>query len=339
MHRRGERALDVLDQILRSLRLNGGVITDATFTGDYCVQAEFTPEKCAPFFPMPDHLIGYHYVRSGQTVVEVDGLPPVQVSDGEVVILPRNDRHVLSNRPGLPAARAEDVTVVTADGLHRLELGTAGPQTQVWCGFLGTAHSSAHPLLESLPPLLKIDLSDGQAQWLDSSMRFVAHERPNSEMVARLAELFIGQAIREYIDGLPDGAEGWLAGLRDPSVARALDIIHNRYAEELDVENLAREVGVSRSVLGERFAELIGEPPMRYCARWRMRVASVLLREGRDSTANIAYSVGFNSEAAFNRAFKREFGEPPATWRRKAEALEAARMEELGQARREMVAS
>jgi AraC-like DNA-binding protein len=324
--------VDVLDQILSSLRLNGGVITDATFTGDYCVQAEFTPEKCAPFFPMPEHLIGYHYVRSGKTTVEVDGLPPMEVSDGEVVILPRNARHVLASEPGLEPARVEDVTVVTADGLHRIELGSPGPETQVWCGFLGTAHSSAHPLLESLPPMLKIDLSDGQAQWLDSSMRFVAHERPSSEMVARLAELFIGQAIREYVEELPDGAEGWLAGLRDPSVAKALDIIHNRYAEELDVETLAREVGVSRSVLGERFAELIGEPPMRYCARWRMRIASVLLREGRDSTANIAYSVGFNSEEAFNRAFKREFGEPPATWRRKVEALDAERMEELKRA-------
>ena len=97
---------------------------------------------------------------------------------------------------------------------------------------------------------------------------------------------------------------------------KALSIIHSRYAEELDVEGLAREAGVSRTVLGERFAELLGEPPMRYCARWRMRIAANMLRDGKQNTANIAYSVGFNSEAAFNRAFKREYGEPPATWRR-----------------------
>ena len=144
-------------------------------------------------------------------------------------------------------------------------------------------------------------------------------------MVARLAELFVAQAMREYVERLPAGAKGWLRGLADPAVSKALSIIHTRYAEELDVEGLAREAGVSRTVLGERFAELIGEPPMRYCARWRMRIAANMLRDGKQNTANIAYSVGFNSEAAFNRAFKREYGEPPATWRRRIEAEEQAR--------------
>ena len=118
---------------------------------------------------------------------------------------------------------------------------------------------------------------------------------------------------------------GWLAGLADPAVSKALSIIHHRYAEDLEVEELAREVGVSRSVLGERFTELIGEPPMRYCARWRMRIAANMLREGKENTAGIAYAVGFNSEAAFNRAFKREFGVPPATWRRQIEEEERAK--------------
>ena len=148
-------------------------------------------------------------------------------------------------------------------------------------------------------------------------MRFLAEQQPSSEVVARLAELFVTQAVREYVERLPTGAKGWLRGLADPAVSRALSIIHTRYSEELDVELLARGAGVSRTVLGERFAELLGQPPMRYCAQWRMRVASNLLRDGKENTANIAYSVGFNSEAAFNRAFKREFGEPPATWQRK----------------------
>ena len=128
------------------------------------------------------------------------------------------------------------------------------------------------------------------------------------------------QAIREYVERLPPEPSGWLRGLADPAVSKALSIIHSRYAEDLDVEGLAREAGVSRTVLGERFAELLGEPPMRYCARWRMRIAANMLRDGKQNTANIAYAVGFNSEAAFNRAFKREYGEPPATWRRRVEA-------------------
>ena len=119
-------------------------------------------------------------------------------------------------------------------------------------------------------------------------------------------------------------AKGWLARASRPGGVKALSIIHTRYAEDLDVEELAREAGVSRTVLGERFTELMGEPPMRYCAGWRMRVAANMLRDGKENTANVAYSVGFNSEAAFNRAFKREFGEPPATWRRQVEAEEQA---------------
>ena len=203
------------------------------------------------------------------------------------------------------------------------------PKSEVWCGFLATAKSSEHPLFDALPPLLTLNVASGEAKWLESSMRFLAEQQPSSEVVSRLAELFVGQAVREYIERLPAGATGWLRGLADPAVSRALSIIHNRYAEELDVEMLAREAGVSRTVLGERFTELLGEPPMRYCARWRMRIAANMLRDGKQSTANIAYSVGFNSEAAFNRAFKREYGEPPATWRRQFEA-EALAHEQSG---------
>ena len=316
--------VDVLTDILASLRLTGGVITDAQFTGDFCLRAEFTPEECAPFFPMPETLIGYHYLRSGTAVVQVEGVPPVTLRAGEAVILPRNHPHTLASRTGLPPADAADVTVVTADGLHRISVGTDGPPTEFWCGFLGTAKDSAHPLLDALPPLLVVDIKDAQEEWLEASLRFLAKQVPSSDVVSRLAESFIAQAIRQYVEQLPQGEGGWLAGLRDPAVAKALAIIHARYAEELEVEELAREVGVSRSVLGERFTELLGEPPMRYCAGWRMRIAANMLREGKQNTANIAYAVGFNSEAAFNRAFKREFGEPPATWRRRVEAKERA---------------
>lgn len=312
--------MDVLTEVLGSLRLTGGVITDAHFTGEFCVQAEFTPEKCAPFFPMADRMISYHYVRSGKAVVEVRGVPAVTVRAGEIVILPRNDPHVVASREGLRPASIDELTIVTTDGLHHLAAGTEGPVTEIWCGFLGTARDGTHPLLDALPPLLTLDVDGGQETWLDASMRFLAKERPPPETVARLAELFIAQAIREYVVKLPASSKGWLRGLTDPAVSKALSVIHTRYAEDFDVETLAREAGVSRTVLGERFVELLGEPPMRYCARWRMRVAANMLRDGNESTANIAYTVGFGSEAAFNRAFKREYGEPPATWRRTAEA-------------------
>jgi pimeloyl-ACP methyl ester carboxylesterase/AraC-like DNA-binding protein len=317
--------LDVLDEILGSLRLTGGVVIDAEFSGDYCVRAQFGPNHCAPFFPNPDRLISYHYVRSGTTVIEVDGLRPVTLAPGTIAILPRNDAHVLASEPGLPPADVAAISWVTAEGVHRITSGTEGPKTDVWCGFLGTSKTSVHPLLDALPPLLTLDASGGEAQWLDSSMRFLAEQNPSAEVVARLAELFLSQAIRDYVEALPPGSTGWLRGLADPAVSKALSMIHERYPEELDVEGLAREAGVSRTILGERFVELLGEPPMRYCARWRMRMAANMLREGKQNSANIAYAVGFGSEAAFNRAFKREYGEPPATWRRKIEVEEQAR--------------
>src|SRR3954471_8807567 len=288
--------MDVLDDILGSLRLSGGVVIDGEFSGDFCVNAEFGPGHFEPFFPVPEKLLSYHYVRSGQVVVEVDGMAPVTLEAGDVAILPRNDRHRLASRPGLPPADASAISRVTADGVHRVTTGTDGPRAEVWCGFLATAKDSEHPLLEALPALLTLDISSGEVEWLESSLRFLAEQQPSAEVVARLAELFVTQAVRDYVERLPAGAKGWLRGLADPAVSRALAVIHSRYAEELDVEMLAREAGVSRTVLGERFTELLGQPPMRYCAQWRMRVASNMLRDGKQNSANVAYAVGFNSE-------------------------------------------
>ena len=324
--------MDVLDDILSSLRLRGGVVVDGEFSGDFCVPAEFTPGHFEPFFPVPDKLISYHYVRSGKLVVEVDGMAPVTLEAGSIAIIPRNDPHRLASRAGLRPADASEISKVTAEGVHKVCSGTDGAKAEVWCGFLETANTSAHPLLDALPPLLTLKIVGSEAEWLDTSMRFLAEQQPSPEVVAKLAELFLTQAVREYVEHLPYGASGWLRGLTDPAVSKALSIIHSRYAEELDVEGLAREAGVSRTVLGEKFAELIGEPPMRYCARWRMRMAANMLRDGKQNASNVAYSVGFNSEAAFTRAFKREFGEPPATWRRQVEeeAKERAELAHTG---------
>src|SRR5215208_1979002 len=130
--------MDVLDDILSSLRLTGGVVIDGEFRGDFCVQAQFTPDHCAPFFPMPETLISYHYVRSGRLILEIDGQAPVSLDAGAVVILPRNDPHLLASRTGLPPADVSEVSWTTVDGVHRVSNGTGGPKTEVWCGFLGT---------------------------------------------------------------------------------------------------------------------------------------------------------------------------------------------------------
>src|SRR3954454_13725283 len=204
---RGGAVMDVVDDILSSLKLTGGVVIDGEFSGDYCVLAQFTPDHYAPFFPAPEALISYHYVRSGRMVVEVEGLPPKVVEAGGIAILPRNDPHLLASRTGLKPAVASEIGWITAEGVHRVKSGTDGPKSEVWCGFLGTAKSSVHPLLDALPPLLTLDACGGEAQWLDSSMRFLAEEHPSPEVVARLAELFLAQAIRDYVEELPPGSK------------------------------------------------------------------------------------------------------------------------------------
>src|SRR5205085_3147468 len=182
----GGHRMDVLDEILGSLRLTGGVVIDGSFSGEFCVLAQFTPGHFEPFFPAPETLISYHYVRSGRLIVEVAGMAPVALEAGGIAILPRNDPHTLASRPGLPPADVSEISRITAEGVHRVSSGTDGPMADVWCGFLGTAKSSEHPLLDALPPLLTLDLRGGEAQWLDSSMRFLAEQQPSSEVVARL---------------------------------------------------------------------------------------------------------------------------------------------------------
>lgn len=324
--------LDVLTDILASLRLTGGVVIDAETHGDFCLLSRFRDEDCERFQVRANELIAYHYIRSGSLYASVDGEPPIKAKCGDIILLPRNDVHYLYSRPGLAPVDSHDLIEQEGDGPAKILIDHGGEGVEIYCGFLGVS-TEHHPLLDSLPSMLKLDGGDDlQDDWIETSMRLLNEGANSPDLIARVAELFFAEAIRRYMDRMPRGEGGWLAGLKDPTVAKALSVIHSRYAEDLDIETLAREAGVSRTILGERFTHLIGEPPMRYCGRWRMRVAANMLRDGRQSASNVAYSVGFNSEAAFTRAFKREYGEPPATWRRRVEeeAKERAELAESG---------
>jgi pimeloyl-ACP methyl ester carboxylesterase/AraC-like DNA-binding protein len=282
------------------------------------VSSHLQPEDVAEIFPADGPLIAYHYVQSGEVFAQIDGEPAVRVPAGSIVMFPRNDRHRLFTAPTERAIDSHVFVMAGADGgLPRFEIGEGGDEAEFFCGFLGVEHGD-HPLLDCLPPMLLVDdVERAQEEWLESNLKFLTAGTRSPETVSRIAELLFAYAVRSYVDELPPGEGGWLRGLKDPAVARALRIIHQRFAEELEVESLAKEAGVSRSVLGDRFVELLGEPPMRYCAKWRMRVAANMLRAGTENSAAIAYAVGFNSEAAFNRAFKREYGEPPIAWKRR----------------------
>jgi AraC-like DNA-binding protein len=318
--------MDALSDVLRFVRLTGGVFLDSEFSSPWCVISQVEPADCRGLISNPAHLIGFHYILSGRALVRVEGGSTIEVEAGEAVLLPRNDPHLLGSALDVAPIKANDlITPPPAGGLARLVHGGGGATTRVVCGFLGSEirHDA---FVATLPKVLKLDLRNGAAgDWVESSFRFAARElaagRAGSETIlSRISELLFVEAMRSYITSLPAEERGWLAGLRDPYVGRALTLMHSRPAENWTAEALAGEVGLSRSAFADRFTDLIGEPPMRYLATWRMRRAAGQLLDGRVPIARIAYDVGYESEAAFNRAFKREFGIPPATWRKQRQA-------------------
>jgi AraC-like DNA-binding protein len=319
------RTMDALSDVLRAAHMTGGVFMDARFSAPWCITTRIAPEQCAPVVGGGSHLILYHYVIEGGFRVRVateDG-EGVAIGPGEVVLLPRNDLHLMGSDLGLPPVAADDVVHPPRQGgLYSIRHGGGGEPTRMICGFLGCASAEGNPVLSTLPPLLKLSFEPGgAAEWIRSTFQYAAEAitagHPGSETVlAKLSELLFVEAIRRYADALPEGQTGWLAGLREPHVARALALLHRDLSRRWTVDELGREVGLSRSALGERFTRLIGMPPMQYLAGWRMQVASQRLRDTRASLAQIAETVGYDSEAAFSRAFKKAMGAAPATWRR-----------------------
>jgi AraC-like DNA-binding protein len=309
--------MDPLADVLRTMRLTGGVFLEAEFTAPWCVLSQVAPEDCHPL-PAPAQLIAYHYVVAGRLLLQAEGEPPLGVEAGEIVLLPRNDPHRLGSGLDLPPVNAHRLIQPAADGgLARIAFGGGGePAARILCGYLGS-DARGNPLLAGLPRVLRLRVGEGASgDWIASSFRFAAQELRGgpATVLARLAELLFIEAVRRYVAGLPPGGTGWLAGLRDPVVGRALALMHGRAAHPWTTEALAREAGLSRSAFAERFTGLVGEAPMHYLGRWRLRTAADRLREGQP-VARVAYEVGYASEAAFSRAFKRDYGTAPGTWR------------------------
>lgn len=317
--------MDALSDVLRVAHLTGGVFLHADFFAPWCVAARVSPEHCMPALGPASHLIIYHYVIEGEFRIRVDDgdTEDAIIGAGEAVLLPRNDLHLMGSDLSLPPVTGADIIHSPKDGeLYSIHHGGAGSRTRMVCGFLGCDNAESNPVISTLPPLLKLNFEQGgAAEWIRSTFQYAAEEiaagRPGSETVlAKLSELLFVEAVRRYANALPDGETGWLAGLRDPHVARALALLHRDLNRRWTVEDLGREVGLSRSALADRFIRMIGAPPMQYLAGWRMQVATQKLRNTSASLAQIAEIVGYDSEAAFSRAFKKAIGSAPATWRR-----------------------
>jgi AraC-like DNA-binding protein len=317
--------MDALSDVLRVAHLTGGVFLHAEFFAPWCVAARVSPEHCMPALGPASDLIIYHYVVEGEVHIRVEGEDEedLVLGAGEVVLLPRNDLHLMGSDLSLPPVAGSDIIQPPKDGgLFSIHHGGTGACTRLVCGFLGCNSAEGNPVISTLPRLLKLNLEQGgAAEWIRSTFRYAAEEiaagRPGSETVlAKLSELLFVETVRRYAEALPDGQTGWLAGLRDPYVARALALLHRDITRAWTVDDLGREVGLSRSALADRFIRLIGVPPMHYLANWRMQAATQKLRNTSASLAQVAEIVGYNSEAAFSRAFKKAVGTAPARWRR-----------------------
>jgi AraC-like DNA-binding protein len=323
--------MDALSDVLRFVRLTGGVFLDAEFSAPWCVKSQIGPDDCAPFLPEVAHIISYHYVVDGQLVVQIGAEAPVTLNAGDVVLLPRNDVHYLGSAIDRNPINARELIQPPDDGgLPRIVHGGGGTQTRIVCGFLGSEVQSG-PLLATLPPMLTMNVAGTPGgEWIMQSFTFASREIARSEpgaatVLSKMSELLFVEAVRRYLATLPSEETGWLAGLRDPVVGRALALLHTGPAQAWTAEMLSRAVGLSRSAFADRFTGLIGQPPMHYLTAWRMQVAAHKLRAETGSIAQIAFEVGYESEAAFTRAFKRHFGAPPSSWRAKKTGTVAAR--------------
>jgi AraC-like DNA-binding protein len=312
---------DTLSDIFRTLRLKGGIFLDARFTAPWCVASKVTPQDISTFLKTPAEIVTLHYVVSGRTYVGIGDGERVLVNSGELVLLPRNDAHILgSGTDGEPINSHHLIELSAEGGLARIVHGGQGELCHIICGFLAT-DEQRNPLIQSLPPLLKVNIREAVSRdWIESSVRYAAEALHHgavaaSPVMGRLSELLFAEAVRTYVTSLPENERSWLKGLNDPYVGRAIAALNEDLARPWTVDEIAARAGLSRSAFVERFTQAVGLPPMKYLTLSRLELAKQLLLDRRQAMAQIAARVGYEAEEAFNRAFKREFGLPPAKWR------------------------
>lgn len=319
--------MDALSEALSSVHMTGAIFYHAVCTAPWGFAVPPLRQVAHVLAPGTERLVTYHLVTEGAALVRFEGKPDVAIAAGDVVIIPHGDAHTVSD--GAPAALLDSGASLgrfLQGELDTMRLGGGGPATRFICGYFGCERHADRLFLAGLPHMIKIRLSgDPTGEWLQDCIRHLASEagpaRPGrAALLSKMAEALFIATLRRYMEGLPPEQTGWLAGARDPVVGGALALLHRRPFHPWTAADLAAEVGVSRSVLTERFARFLGEPPLTYLARWRLQLAARLLQATRKSVLQIALEVGYESEAAFNRAFKREFGLPPARYRRKLAA-------------------
>jgi AraC-like DNA-binding protein len=312
---------DILSELLRTVRLTGAVFLNARLTAPFGITSPKRYDQGMAMAHMR-HISVFHLIAEGDCMIETSGGGPRRLSTGNLVLLPFADQHRFFK------GQADDTVFDPRlarqgpiEGVWSVTLGGGGPQTRLVCGFLESAEVFAAPVFRTLPEMLVERAQDGAVGgMLAATVRDMLHlldaATPGTQaMLGRLMELLFVEVLRRHISRLPTGGRGLLAALNDPIVGRALQLLHGEPGRRWTVEELARAAGASRSVLGERFAGLLERAPIEYLMGLRIQLAADRLRNGRDSIARIAADVGYESEAAFARAFKRVTGIAPGAWR------------------------
>jgi len=313
--------MDVVSDVLRTIRMEGALFLNGEFHEPWCVDAPRGADFARVLCPGAQHLAILHMVLEGKCWIRLHGGPALELHAGDVAMMPQGDAHLLGAGPGHSAVDLDHVLQVRVPELSRVRYGGTGDLCVVACGWFAYEGDVQNPLVAALPRLLRIPLrSRPSGPWIEQSIRYVLTEAasaaPGSLAVAsKLAESLFVEALRAHIDSLPPEQSGWLAGLRDPQVGRCLMLMHGQPAHPWSVESLARQVHLSRSALAERFTALVGVPPMQYLKQWRLAAAARMLSSDRRKLLRIAEAVGYETEASFSRAFKSAYGVSPGAWR------------------------
>jgi AraC-like DNA-binding protein len=313
--------MDALSEILKVVQLNGAIFFNARFTAPWCVESPGGASLAQALGVGAERVLLYHYMVEGSCLVTLEGMTPRRLNASDVIVFPHGDAHTMASSLG-EQPKQMDAQAVLRERPKMLHFGGGGEATRFVCGYLVCDSRLFQPVLGALPRVVTVSLRGvAQARWLEASLQHAVEEAdspgPGAEgMLAKLSEVIVVETLRRYVAQLSPDDSGWLSGLRDRAVGKCLSLMHEKPAHPWTVDSLAREVGASRSVLAERFTHFVGQSPMQYLGRWRMALATNYLRRSSQNVASIAEEVGYESGANFSRAFRREFGVPPATWRR-----------------------
>ena len=314
--------MDAFSETLRVVRLSGAIFINGRFSAPWCYQSPRADLAAKVLEPDAEQIVIFHLITEGECWVEMEGQQPVLAVAGDAILFPQGDAHRMCSEPGVPPAGGANLSEVLARRPRKLMYGGGGSITRLVCGYLACDARPASLLLGGLPKILKVNLNGSKAgDWLQASVRYALEEarspRPGGNgVLAKLAEVLFIEVLRQYMNEGGTERIGWLAAVNDRIVGAALKALHEQPAHSWTVSELARVSCTSRSVLAERFQQMVGCSPIQYLTQWRMLLATNLLSQGNASLGRIAEEVGYQTDTAFSRAFRREFGMPPARWRR-----------------------